>query len=190
MNCPTSYYYPADCIPDGNCLYSATWEYDNSNGQSLVNFVVTTWKNTDTDFWVGMGFSATPKMAGADIVLSYLRQNGTGLLQDYYATGYSAPLANPSQSSILVNQWWITGKVAVTFQRPTRPASNRNANFDQYCYYFLYLIDGLAIGPNDEIYTHTRTPTVSTNPICICSNQTTTTTAATTSSPVQGKISS
>ncbi|CAL4079802.1 unnamed protein product, partial [Meganyctiphanes norvegica] len=70
--------------------------------------------------WVGLGFSPSGGMGGADIVMAWVKEDGTVNLQDYHATGNSAPVLDTSQDYELLGGSQNDTHTTIRFTRPWR----------------------------------------------------------------------
>lgn len=139
-----------------------------------ILFTVTTWRSTTTDYWVGLGLSRSQSLTSSDLMLSYLRANGNGLVKDFWSSDGSTAILDSTQNVLLDSQWWSPlGSVQSAFRRPMNTGdSTQDYSLTSECFYFLFFVNGLSLGSNDEVTL--AQPIASSQKICICYNTTTT----------------
>uniref|UniRef100_A0A674APS7 Monooxygenase, DBH-like 1, like n=1 Tax=Salmo trutta TaxID=8032 RepID=A0A674APS7_SALTR len=100
--------FMAQLDPENNV--NLKWGF--SDVQDTITFQLT----VKTTGWVGFGLSPNGGMAGADIVIGGVGQDGN-YFKDYHATGNSFPLVDEKQSYTLLSLTEADGQTTMTFWR-------------------------------------------------------------------------
>lgn len=77
-------------------------------------------ETTSTDGWLGFGISPSktdPAMSGSDIVMGHVSADGTAVVSDRHATGYSQPVLDSQNDLFGVSSSRTSQSMKIAFQR-------------------------------------------------------------------------
>ncbi|XP_067939715.1 DBH-like monooxygenase protein 2 homolog [Watersipora subatra] len=94
---------------DPHDKFNVSWTVEGET----ITFTVT----CETTGWVGLGFSPSGSMAGADLIVAWAADDGTSHLLDMYAASNTLPTEDTSQDVTLISASEANGVTRVQFRR-------------------------------------------------------------------------
>uniref|UniRef100_A0AC35UFT7 EGF-like domain-containing protein n=1 Tax=Rhabditophanes sp. KR3021 TaxID=114890 RepID=A0AC35UFT7_9BILA len=170
--CINNFRHPEGCESE-DCEYSASWSVEQETGE--VEFEIS---SKGMGRWTGIGFSETPDMTNADMILGWV-YDGKPYIQDRFSYNKQVPVIDSIQNQDIFSK---EGKIeddiqTITFRRKIVTDDKTTDYSLDKCLYFLYPVSGgrvLAKSGDDfkndktAIAIHDSTPKVSSQKICIC----------------------
>ena len=161
--CHGGYNYPHGCT-GALCQYAISYHRDESG----VHFSLEAAMGPSR--WSGVGFSKEGLMAGSDVVLASVGEDGFVGVTDRFASGYGEPKVDESQDIYDVSAVYESGRLKLKFSRDlkTEDAAGTDANLEE-CHYFVFPYSGgpMALDGQGRLGKHSGIPILSSSQICL-----------------------